>query len=212
MTNPPVDTQAAPEPVGAVQEETRERIIRAARSLFRERGYEGTAMSQLAKHAGVTTPALYWHFESKAELCGAMLVREYRDFLEEVVRKTVGDSAEERLRIFTRTFVELQLGDQELTKNFGYFHLREYADEPARKEIKRLERGYITFVKKLLSEGQEAGHFEIRDIGATAMALTTMCEYVIFWYRPGGRLTAEELGELYADLSIGMVGAGSRKT
>lgn len=47
---------------------TRERIIAAAASVFSEKGYTGAALDMVARSAGMTKGAIYWHFRSKAEL------------------------------------------------------------------------------------------------------------------------------------------------
>ena len=47
---------------------TRERILAAAAEVFAERGYEGAAVSDIARRAGFTTGAIYGRFRDKAEL------------------------------------------------------------------------------------------------------------------------------------------------
>jgi AcrR family transcriptional regulator len=46
----------------------RERLIEAATEVFAERGYDGAAVSRIARRAGVTTGAIYAYFSNKAEL------------------------------------------------------------------------------------------------------------------------------------------------
>ena len=46
----------------------RERLIEAATEVFAERGYDGAAVSRIARRAGVTTGAIYGLFAGKAEL------------------------------------------------------------------------------------------------------------------------------------------------
>jgi len=58
-------SQAAPE---APPASTRERILAAAADVFAERGYEGAAVSDIARRAGFTTGAIYGRFRDKAEL------------------------------------------------------------------------------------------------------------------------------------------------
>ena len=58
----------------------RQVIEEAATRLFAERGYSSTTVEDIARAAGVTKPILYRHYESKQELCVALLER-YRDEL-----------------------------------------------------------------------------------------------------------------------------------
>ena len=52
---------------------TRQRILESAAQLFAERGWAHSAMQEVARRAGVTRGAVYWHFANKAHLFNAML-------------------------------------------------------------------------------------------------------------------------------------------
>jgi AcrR family transcriptional regulator len=60
--------------------ERRALIEQVATELFAQRGYAATTVEDIARAAGVTKPMLYRHFESKQELCIALLDR-HRDEL-----------------------------------------------------------------------------------------------------------------------------------
>ncbi|MEL7333680.1 MAG: helix-turn-helix domain-containing protein, partial [Cyanobacteria bacterium J06560_2] len=47
------------------EEETQERILKAAQKLFARRGYGGTTTRDLAQEAGVAEGTLFRHFENK---------------------------------------------------------------------------------------------------------------------------------------------------
>src|SRR4051794_1245695 len=53
-------------------EQTRKRILAAARDEFARRGVTRTTLEHIAHAAGVTRGAIYWHFANKAELFNAM--------------------------------------------------------------------------------------------------------------------------------------------
>ncbi|WP_339516393.1 TetR family transcriptional regulator [Pseudomonas sp. RL_15y_Pfl2_60] len=54
-------------------EKTRAAILMAAETLFLEHGVAKTSLEHIARHAGVTRGAVYWHFENKAHLFHEML-------------------------------------------------------------------------------------------------------------------------------------------
>ncbi len=55
-------------------EETRTAIIGASLRVFSTRGYSRTRLEDVAKEAGVTRGAIYWHFDSKPSLyCASVL-------------------------------------------------------------------------------------------------------------------------------------------
>lgn len=53
-------------------ERTRQQIIQAARQVFHDCGVSRTSLEKIAKAAGVTRGAVYWHFANKADLFFAM--------------------------------------------------------------------------------------------------------------------------------------------
>lgn len=53
-------------------ERTRQQIIHAARQVFHACGVSRTSLENIAKAAGVTRGAVYWHFANKADLFFAM--------------------------------------------------------------------------------------------------------------------------------------------
>ncbi|GAA0682011.1 efflux system transcriptional repressor NalD [Marinobacterium maritimum] len=59
---------------------TREALIDAAEEMFMEHGVARTSLEQIARHAGMTRGAVYWHFKNKADLFHAMLERVHMPF------------------------------------------------------------------------------------------------------------------------------------
>ena len=53
--------------------ESRRRILDAASSLMSERGFAGTSISEVSKRSGLPASSIYWHFESKEGLLGAVV-------------------------------------------------------------------------------------------------------------------------------------------
>jgi AcrR family transcriptional regulator len=56
-------------------EDTRERIVTAARQLFATRGVDGATVGAIARQAGVAEPTVYAAFGSKREIMAALLAR-----------------------------------------------------------------------------------------------------------------------------------------
>ena len=87
-------TKAAPKK----SEETRTRILDAALTLFRERGFENTTMREIAKEAGVALGGAYYYFDSKDALVMGFYERSQAELVplrEEAILKAKG--LEERL-------------------------------------------------------------------------------------------------------------------
>ena len=67
--------------------DTKERIRDAALELFSEKGYPGTAMSDIAKKIGLTKAALYKHYASKQDIFDAIVestAAQYEQYAEQI--------------------------------------------------------------------------------------------------------------------------------
>lgn len=56
------------QPKGDKRDRTRAKLLEAARSLIREKGYEHTTLEAVAERAGMTTGAIYGNFKNRDEL------------------------------------------------------------------------------------------------------------------------------------------------
>ena len=54
---------------------TRSHILDTAEQVFEQHGVSGTSLHEIAKAAGLTRGAIYWHFKHKADLFNAMMER-----------------------------------------------------------------------------------------------------------------------------------------
>ncbi len=74
-------TQENEQRQGAHDQETRQRILKAAERLFLERGFKGVSMKDIAEEVHVTSAALYYHFpEGKQELFLNMVKMLYEEW------------------------------------------------------------------------------------------------------------------------------------
>ena len=94
-----------------IREESRSRILATARKLFAEVGFDGCAVSDIAKKAGMSQGNIYWYFSSKGEILKAILEDSFgsMEILMEEVQKQPG-SAFDKLLFFTDNF--LDYGDE----------------------------------------------------------------------------------------------------
>ena len=54
-------------------EATRDQLLDAAQTVFYEKGVAGASLAEVAKEAGLTRGAIYWHFGDKVDLFNALL-------------------------------------------------------------------------------------------------------------------------------------------
>lgn len=58
---------------GDARQDTRERIMAAAVTVFAGKGFQRASLDEIAAEAGLTKGAIYWHFRSKNDLFSALL-------------------------------------------------------------------------------------------------------------------------------------------
>jgi AcrR family transcriptional regulator len=79
-------------------ERSRERLLRAAVDVFDRKGYAAASVREIVEQAGITKPALYYHFGSKEGILVAILEEGARQFQQAVSRAVRRPgSARERL-------------------------------------------------------------------------------------------------------------------
>lgn len=94
-----VSTRSASSPV-STNGSRRRQILRAAVDLFHENGYHATAMDDIGAVVGLTGPALYRHFDSKAAILETALLRAAH-WMEERVAEVVTTAANPKAALET---------------------------------------------------------------------------------------------------------------
>jgi len=80
---------------------TKNKLKEVAMRLFGEKGYEGTALSEITKEVGVKTPAIYAFFENKEDLFMTVFreaMQSYNTYIQELSEEQKVLSAQESLR------------------------------------------------------------------------------------------------------------------
>jgi TetR/AcrR family transcriptional regulator len=92
---------AAPVSVAPAEqdEHTRGRLLRAAVSVFDRKGYAAASVREMVEIAGVTKPALYYHFGSKEGVLTSVLEEAAREFAR-AMERGVGRPGTARDRLF----------------------------------------------------------------------------------------------------------------
>ncbi|MBL8176912.1 MAG: TetR/AcrR family transcriptional regulator, partial [Bryobacterales bacterium] len=76
---------------------TKEKILEAALDLFREQGFEGASMRDIAQRAGVATGLAYYYFQSKDAIVLAFYDRAYNQLGPILEQAQQGKKLEARL-------------------------------------------------------------------------------------------------------------------
>lgn len=85
--------------------DTKERLLAAARALYLEGGFASFSLREVARRVGVSAPAVYRHFESKEALLEAVCAQGFQIFSSYLVRALRKDSPIARLRESGRMYL-----------------------------------------------------------------------------------------------------------
>lgn len=72
-------------------EKTRKAILEASLRVFSTKGYARTRLEDIAREAGVTRGAIYWHFENKADLFSSAVVESVKGYQTRLTRILLSD-------------------------------------------------------------------------------------------------------------------------
>jgi AcrR family transcriptional regulator len=137
-------------------------LLDAARSLFAEKGYHGTAAEEIVRRAGLTRGALYHHFEDKKDLFRVVVDEMEGEIDEEIeaAERRAQSSLPEAVMAGYRAFVDAVL-DPEMRRTFflegpavlGW----EWREIDARHAVGKIEEGLEALIAEGFVEPQPVG-------------------------------------------------------
>ncbi|PRH78493.1 TetR family transcriptional regulator [Streptomyces solincola] len=193
-------------PWGEVTPEAARRLLVAAVDAFAERGYHATTTRDIAGRAGMSPAALYIHYKTKEELLHRISRIGHDKALEILQGAADGPGgAADRLAEAVRSFVRWH-AERHTTARVVQYELDALGAEH-RTEIVALRRRSDAAVRRIINDGVAAGEFDVPDVPGTTLAVLSLCIDVARWFDSAGRRTPAEVGALYADLVLRMVGA-----
>lgn len=185
--------------------DTKAEIRKSALRLFAERGYNAVSMRDLADAVGMRQGGLYNHFEGKQALLSDLMethMVELLDALDTAMAGTNGTRV--RLEAFVRHHVSHHLNYPD-DVFLAYMEIRSL-DSDNRAKIIALRNRYEHVLRKILEDGRTEGLFRIGDAAVHARMLLAMMTGVTVWYRDNGRLSRNEVVELYLGAALQSVG------
>lgn len=174
----------------------RRRILAAASQEFRERGFHGARMSDIAERLGMAVGNLYNYISNKKELlryCQSQTLEALQRGGERISALPLPPSQRLHLLIVAhvRCLNELFPG--------ALAHLElELIDEPHRSDLRVRRSRYEQLFHRLIGEGIGAGELIPTDVKVTTFAFLGAINWTVKWFRPDGPLDARAVGESHA--------------
>ncbi len=177
----------------------RERILAAAVQLFAQYGYHAATMRDIARISGIQAASIYYHYASKQALLVEIMDTHMRGLnanLQRIVQAStpvqqrLHEAIANHIRLHTTYKAEFFIIDTEIRA----------LEDGQRSAILALRDQYESMLQSLLREGMEQRIFRQVDIKVASYALIAMCTEVATWFRPGGRLSVQQVIDLYTQM------------
>ena len=185
-------------------------MCRTAAQLFRDRGYDATSVSDVARALGMTKAGLYHHFESKEALLFEIMMYGLERVRDEVIVpvRPIRDP-EERLRQLIVRHARIATRGQGAIAHLG----DEIRALPAagRRQIEQRMRIYFDLIRDTLVELKAAGRLRDVDPTVATFSLLGMILWLPRWFRQGGRLDQEAVANEIANFALGGLLAPARR-
>jgi AcrR family transcriptional regulator len=174
----------------------REKILAAAIELFAEYGYHAATMRDIARVTGIQAASIYYHYANKQALLVEIMETHMRNLnanLERIaqspapVLQRLRDAIANHIRLHTTYKAEFFIIDTEIRALEG----------ENRTAILAMRDGYEAMLQGLLREGMEQGILRQFDVKVASYALIAMCTEVATWFRPDGRLSVQQVIDMY---------------
>jgi len=176
-------------------------ILAAAAQMFREKGYHGTSVRDIAESVGLLKGSLYHYIRSKEELLARLFDGALEGTMGELEAIAGRDaSATDRLHDMVAAYVHAVTANLDAVG----LYLREWRSLPA-PDLRRLRakrRAMRGLFEDVVAQGVRTREFAAGDEKIATLAILGMCNWIFEWYRPRGRLRPEELASQLAERAV----------
>lgn len=187
-------------------ENSRERIIRTAISLFAARGFRGTSIRDIANAMNMSISNIYHYFGNKEGLLLAILEdssKRLTETLNQVRRRDLPPT--ERFLRLVETHLRLSMENNDQGKIFSLDE--EHLSPEGERINRRIQRGIFEIYREELGSLVREGYAKSRSLTVLTFNVLGVINWQLRWYRPEGRLSFEEVTqEIVSFILYGVLG------
>ena len=186
---------------------TRERSLMAAVQVVREEGIHELTTRAIARHSGLTQPAIYRHFAGKDDLVSEVLGEIRMRFYERMEAGSQGADARQRLLGAMRSFRDFAIDEPRLYDAL-FFQTADAAVQPPPVDPEKGGNIFGFLVERVTECAREGVVRSSGPVGV-ALSLAAHAQGLILLYRQGRFGSKERFAEFFAR-SVGDVVRGMR--
>lgn len=177
----------------------RENVLAAAVQLFAEYGYHAAPLRDIARIAGIQAASIYYHYANKEALL-VEIMESHMLRLNANLERIVRDQGDPRQRLHEAVANHIRLHTTYKNEFFIIDTEIRALEGDKRTYILSLRDHYETLLQELLRDGMEKGIFRQSDVKISSYAIIAMCTEVATWFRPSGRLSVQQVIDIYSQM------------
>lgn len=193
----PTKTEPRKRPLVTVTEEDRNRradLIRVSARLFREKGFDGTTVRDIADAVGMRSGSPFYHFKTKQDILAAVMEEGLVAGLNDSERIIASDLApRDKFRALVRSHLETVLAEGHDFIPVLLYEWRALSPE-LQARIIDLKDKYDARWQQVLAELREAGLIR-SDSKVVRLLMFGAVNYTAQWFKPGKGLTIDQLAD-----------------
>ncbi len=172
----------------------RAQLLRESARLFRERGYEGTSVRDIAAATGLQSGSWVYHFKTKQDILAAVMEEGLRHSLQRIeALDAKGLAPRARFHALVRTHLETILAPGQDFIPVLLYDWRSLGPG-ARPRVVALQKRYEAVWERAIAELHESGDWA-QPTRLDRLLMFGALNWIAHWYRPGGRLDVGELAD-----------------
>ena len=180
---------------------TRQRILDTAAQEFRQRGYAGTKVNDIAFAANMRAASIYYYFESKDQLFEEVLAIGLKLVFDAVRRAVDAVPVNTGHRARLLAAVEAHLASLHEYGDYSSANIRNFGQTPIEIQQRQitLRNAYGEYWRELLSAAQDGGTLRSdANLSLLRMFLFGAMNWTLEWVKPG-KMNAAELARQLCD-------------
>jgi len=177
----------------------KEQILKIAARMFCDRTYHGTTLQDIAREVGMLKGSLYYYIDSKERLLVDIISQAVNSLNEGLVRVEKAElSPEQRLKEIIREHVRFNADYREAGTLF--LTERHVLESLEMSGVNRIIDRRNQLLARTLKEAVNEGVYRPVDIRLASLAVIGLCNSLLFWYRPSGRLSHDQISDAFFEL------------
>ncbi|RMF15607.1 MAG: TetR/AcrR family transcriptional regulator [Gammaproteobacteria bacterium] len=182
-------------------ESPRGRLLAQAAHLFKTKGYERTTVRDLAAAVGIQSGSIFHHFRTKEDILFAIMAETIHTITARMKAAVeAAHSPRDKVRALIRCELESIHGETSEAMTVLVYEWRSLS-EARQAEILKMRDEYEQLWLGTLESARQSGQLDV-NVPVLRRFLTGALSWTVFWYKPGGDMSLDDLADQALKLAI----------